>query len=57
MNHLTTLFLYFSCAIYAQHPPQWGNLKPGPYAIGYRTIQTVDYSRMLSKAEDLAFLI
>ena len=29
---------------YAQYP-QWGKLQPGQYAIGFKTLMTVDYSR------------
>ena len=29
----------------AAPPPQWGALEPGPYAVGYRTIEHVDVSR------------
>ena len=30
---------------FSQNPLQWGNLKPGSYAVGYKAIQTLDYSR------------
>ena len=31
----------------AQSSPFWGNLKPGPYAVGFKTIRTYDYSRAI----------
>ncbi len=30
----------------AETPELWGNLKPGPYATGFTTIETYDYSRV-----------
>jgi len=33
---------------------QWGNLKPGPYAVGFRHIQKYDYSRQIKPAVDFA---
>lgn len=43
------LFLFFAqcCPLLlnAQSFPQWGNLQPGPYTVGYRTIRLVDHAR------------
>lgn len=36
----------------AQSFPQWGNLRPGPYAVGFRHIQKYDYSRQVKPATD-----
>jgi hypothetical protein len=30
---------------YSQTFPQWGNLQPGPYAVGYRAIRLIDSAR------------
>jgi len=38
----------------AQTSPLWGNLKPGPYGIGFRTITTYDHSRFLKRKHDPA---
>lgn len=38
----------------AQSFPQWGNLKPGPHAVGFRLIQKYDYSRRVKPATDFA---
>jgi hypothetical protein len=35
----------FSIDTFGQHFPQWGNLQPGPYTVGYRTIRLVDPAR------------
>jgi tetratricopeptide (TPR) repeat protein len=32
--------------------PQWGSLKPGDYAVGFRHIQKYDYSRQVKPATD-----
>lgn len=33
--------------------PQWGNLTPGPYKVGYTAIRTYDYSRSYFEGETL----
>ena len=35
-----------------QAPPLWGKIKPGPYAVGFRTIEKYDYSRTFQPAKD-----
>jgi len=35
-----------------QAPPLWGEIKPGPYAVGFRTIEKYDYSRTFQPAKD-----
>ena len=42
--------LFATCIGFAQNSPQWGNLKPGTYSIGYTTIRAIDYSRSYFKA-------
>ena len=46
MKILSLLFL-FATTLHAQSSPypQWGNLEPGPYAVGVQVINTWDYSR------------
>jgi tetratricopeptide (TPR) repeat protein len=36
----------------AQTPPVWGNLEPGPFTVGFSTIEHYDYSRTLLPAKD-----
>lgn len=36
----------------AQSFPQWGTLKSGPYAVGFRHIQKYDYARQVKPATD-----
>lgn len=38
----------------AQSSPLWGNLKPGPYGIGFQAIKIHDHSRFLKRKYDLA---
>ena len=38
----------------AQGYPLWGDLKPGPYAVGFRVIQTYDYTRNYIPKVDFA---
>jgi len=35
----------FSPSVIAASPPLWGNLEPGPYKVGFKLLNTVDYSR------------
>ena len=35
-----------------QAPPLWGEIKPGPYAVGFRTIEKYDYARTFQPAKD-----
>ncbi|MCX6835403.1 MAG: dienelactone hydrolase family protein [candidate division Zixibacteria bacterium] len=37
---------------FGQAPPLWGEIKPGPYAVGFRTIEKYDYSRTFQPAKD-----
>jgi len=37
---------------FGQAPPLWGEIKPGPYAVGFRTIERYDYSRTFQSAKD-----
>ena len=41
---LAILSIFGSISASAQRP-QWGNLSPGPHAIGYKVLQYVDHSR------------
>jgi hypothetical protein len=46
MKTLPITLLVLATTLNAQSaPPQWGNLEPGPYAVGVRVINTWDYSR------------
>jgi hypothetical protein len=47
MRFLLLLCLLLASTLNAQSSPypQWGNLEPGPYAVGVRVINTFDYSR------------
>lgn len=38
--------------ILAQTPSLWGELKPGPYAIGFKTVEKYDYSRVFRAKND-----
>lgn len=51
---LVCLFCLSGSQVPAQPYPQWGNLKPGPYAVGFRHIQKYDYSRQVQPATDFA---
>lgn len=42
---LLCLFCLASSQASAQSLPQWGNLKPGPYAVGFKVVNTYDYAR------------
>src|SRR5215216_2012328 len=48
----TALFCAFLFVIMAGGPalahdyPQWGNLKPGPYTVGFKVVSSYDYSRV-----------
>jgi hypothetical protein len=48
---ITGLF-FFEHSAQAQSSPLWGNLKPGPYGIGFRVIKTYDHSRFLKRKYD-----
>ena len=48
---LTALFIAPQPLI-AQTPDVWGSLTPGPYAIGFETIETYDYSRSFGPKYD-----
>ncbi|MGH7490881.1 MAG: tetratricopeptide repeat protein [bacterium] len=37
--------LIFAFSLYAQEFPQWGNLKPGPYHVGFKVESTFDHAR------------
>ena len=46
MKTLSALSLILlGSTLHAQAHPQWGNLEPGPYAVGVRVINAWDYSR------------
>ena len=46
MKRLLQIILLLSTSTaFAQNALQWGNLKPGSYPVGYKAIQTRDYSR------------
>ncbi len=38
----------------AQSLPQWGNLKPGAYGVGFRHVQKYDYARQVKPATDFS---
>ena len=38
--------LITSGQVAASAPPSWGNLEPGPYAVGFRSLWQMDYSRV-----------
>ncbi|OQY30375.1 MAG: hypothetical protein B6244_00520 [Candidatus Cloacimonetes bacterium 4572_55] len=40
-----SFLLLFEIAVFAENPPQFGDLEPGPYAVGYEVISVFDYSR------------
>ncbi len=42
---LLCLLLGLQIKSHTQAAPAWGGLKPGPYAVGFKTIDTADYSR------------
>ncbi len=46
------LLLMFSINILAQTPSLWGELEPGPYAIGFKTVEKYDYSRVFRVKND-----
>ena len=41
-----TFILILPLSSYTQSFPQWGDLRPGPYTVGYRTIRLVDVARV-----------
>lgn len=49
LSFILTLSIFFDTGItpkaFAQTFPQWGNLQPGPYTVGYRAIRLIDPSR------------
>lgn len=49
---LLCLFCLAARSASAQSFPQWGNLTPGPYAVGFRHIQKYDYARQVKSATD-----
>jgi len=49
----TLLAAILICAsVGGQTPPIWGSLEPGPYAVGFRTIEQYDYSRTFQPTRD-----
>jgi len=47
------LFIFsYNANLLAQTPSSWGNLKPGPYSIGFKTIEKYDYSRVFRPKYD-----
>lgn len=50
------VLLLFLFAFYINAPAQipllWGDLKPGPYAVGFRSVEKYDYSRTFSPKYD-----
>lgn len=50
---LALVFLIcWSSESFAQLPPLWGNLTPGPHAVGFKTIEKYDYSRTFQPKYD-----
>jgi len=45
MPFLLIIIFGFQTNLKAQTPPLWGDLKPGNYAVGFKTIEKYDYSR------------
>ncbi|MFH1891775.1 MAG: hypothetical protein ABIK83_03735 [Candidatus Zixiibacteriota bacterium] len=39
-------------SLYANQSPMWGNLEPGQYAIGFKTVEEYDYSRTFRTKRD-----
>jgi len=44
--------ILISASVGGQTPPIWGSLEPGPYAVGFRTIEQYDYSRTFQPIRD-----
>ena len=57
-RHLILITLIFGVALattphlMADTPPLWGDLEPGPYGVGFETIEQYDYSRTFGTSED-----
>jgi tetratricopeptide (TPR) repeat protein len=49
---LLCLFCLAARSASAQSFPQWGNLKPGAYSVGFRHIQKYDYARLVKPTTD-----
>ena len=51
--HLTTLLILVGLsALCFATPPAWGDLEPGPHAVGFKTIEQYDHSRSFSPKRD-----
>ncbi len=49
---LFVLASVLAAPVLAQTPPVWGNLEPGPYSVGFSTIEQYDLSRSLLPSKD-----
>ncbi len=45
-------FLLTATSTFGEKPPLWGGLEPGPYGVGFKTIELFDYSRTFQPARD-----
>ena len=52
MNFLLIFVFGFQTNLVAQTPPLWGDLKPGQYAAGFKTIEKYDHSRTFRSRYD-----
>ena len=49
---LTATAVILTSGAVAQTPPIWGDLEPGPYAAGFKTVELYDYSRSFGRKFD-----
>jgi dienelactone hydrolase len=50
---LTTICVVLNqTSVHGQASPIWKNLEPGPYAVGFRTVEKYDYSRIFRPKKD-----
>jgi len=53
VTNLLISLLFLGSDVPAQTPPLWGDLKAGPHAVGFKTIEKYDYSRTIRQKKDL----
>lgn len=52
---IVSLFLYIVISqidVFAEMPAIWGDLEPGPYAVGFRAVERYDHSRVFRPKQD-----